>query len=100
MSNPFRSVELSETEAENEVDGSELIINSESAADRLAYAPTLARAFLTQTAPASGRTSNSGFAHPPTPAPQPSNSASSSSTLGSSSQESLHQSSDNAAATQ
>jgi len=99
MSNPFRSVELSETEAENEVDGSELIINSESAADRLASASTLTRAFLTQTAPASGRTSDLGFAHPLTPAPQPSNSASSSS-LGSSSQESLPQSSDNGAVTQ
>jgi len=91
---------MSEAEAENEGDGSELIINSESAADRLASAPTLTRVFLTQTGPVSGRTGNFGFAHPPTPAPQPSNSASSSSSLGSSSQESLPQSSDNGAVTQ
>jgi len=91
---------MSETEAENEGDGSELIINSESAADRLASPSTFTRAFLTQTVPVSGPTSDLGFAHPPTPAPQPSNSASSSSGLGSSSQESLPQSSDNNAVTQ
>jgi len=104
MSDPFKNVEMSESEDENEMDGTELIIiDSDCASERLALSslpPTFSRShLLTQTSQASGQTSNFGFAHPPIGVPQPSNPGPSSSTLSASSEESLQQSSGSHATT-